>query len=189
VAGEHKVLAPDDFWRLFPRIYRYINTRLKSGISYDWAVIHKEQLGELALEFLHGLVARMTPVFANPVFVVWSGAQEPSGRPLSSTYVRPMIDVVKAAGEHTLGAPTQNEHDPVLPDPGAIVQFESLSISELRSAMNALWQNGGYRCDTQRDRVYTCEIDSFVSEFLGETSERMILDLCSGRGTATSEPP
>jgi SAM-dependent methyltransferase len=182
VAAEHKVLAPDDFWRLFPRIYRYINTRLKPGMSYDWAVIHKGQLGELAPEFLHGLVGRMVPVLANPVFVVWSGAQGTSGLPISSTHVRPMIDALKAAGEDTLGAPTQNEHDPVLPDPGAIVQFESLSIPGLRAAMNGFWQNGGYRYDTQRDRVYMGEIDSFVSDFLGETSGRVILDLCSGAG-------
>ena len=84
VTTNDKVLAPDDFWRLFPRIYRYINTRLKPAMSYDWAVIHKGQLGEFSPKFLRGLGGRMVPVFANEVFFVWSGA--PGAQPLPKSF-------------------------------------------------------------------------------------------------------
>src|ERR1051325_3742955 len=67
-----KVLAPDDFWRLFPRTYRHIHTRLRHAMEYDWAVLHKGQLVEFAPESARRLVKTTEPVFANEVFVVWS---------------------------------------------------------------------------------------------------------------------
>jgi 2-polyprenyl-3-methyl-5-hydroxy-6-metoxy-1,4-benzoquinol methylase len=182
VAGEHKVLAPDDFWQLFPRIYRYINTRLKPDINYDWAVIHKGQLGDLAPEFLRDLVTRMVPIFANEVFVVWSGARGVPALRLASKHVRPLIEAIKAAAKGPLGPTTQTEHDHVLPDPGSIFHFGLLTIGELREAMDAFWQNGGYPEDTFRDRSYSGEIDSYVTNFLGDVAGRTILDLCCGAG-------
>src|ERR1700687_2632720 len=182
VAGEDRILAPDDFWRLFPRIYRYINTRLKPEMKYDWAVIHKGQLGEFSPEFLRDLVKRMLPVYANEVFVVWSGARGvPALRP-TSTHVRPMIEAVAAAAKDPLGPATQTEHDHVLPDPGSIFQFGPLTIGELREAMDAFWRNGGYLEETLRDRSYSVEIDSYVTNFLGDVAGRTILDVCCGAG-------
>src|SRR5690242_3186385 len=74
VTTEHKVLAPDDFL-LFPRIYGYSHTRQTPGLSCDWAVIHKGQLREIAPELLNSILERMLPVFANPVFVIWSSTE------------------------------------------------------------------------------------------------------------------
>ena len=182
VAAEDKVLAPDDFWRLLPRIYRYINTRLKPEMKYDWAVIHKGQLGEFAPEFLRDLVKRMLPVYANEVFVVWSGARGVSALRPSSTHVRPMMETVAAAAKGPLGPATQTEGDHVLPDPGSIFQFGSLTIGELREAMDAFWRNGGYLEETFRDHAYSIEIDSYVTNFLGDVAGRTILDVCCGAG-------
>jgi ubiquinone/menaquinone biosynthesis C-methylase UbiE len=128
------------------------------------------------------MTAQMVPVFANEVFVVWGGGSGAAALKQSSPHVRPMIDTLKAARKQPLGAPTQNVNDPVLPDPGAIIQFAPLSLRELREAMNGFWLHGGYRYDTLRDQAYMGEIDARASEFLGDVSGRMILDLCSGAG-------
>jgi hypothetical protein len=113
VAAEHKVLAPDDFL-LFPRIYGYTNTRQHPGVSYDWAVIHKGQLQEIAPEFLNSILERMLPVFANSVFVIWSSTEDIPELPTSSIHVQPMLDALKAARKGSAGDSARHNEDLVL---------------------------------------------------------------------------
>jgi len=125
------VLAPDDFWQLFPRIHRYINTRLRPEMDYDWAVIHKGQLQELAADFARRLVRTTAPVFANEVFVVWSASSRATPLPKSARhFVQPLVEAIAAPASARRDAPQQNVDDPVLPNPGEITQFELLGISE-----------------------------------------------------------
>ena len=70
------ILAPDDFWWLFDRIYRYVNTRLDPQAGYDWAVLHKGELNRLTPAALRRVSKEMIPVFANPVFVLWTARKE-----------------------------------------------------------------------------------------------------------------
>jgi ubiquinone/menaquinone biosynthesis C-methylase UbiE len=178
---DDKVLAPDDFFRLFPRIYRYLNTRLRPGMDYDWAVIHKGMLCEFAPEFLRRLVQAAQPVFANEVFVVWSASPRAAPLPKAAhEHVQPMIDAVAAGASGRSGAPQQNVHDPILPDPGEISQFEFLSVTELKHAMNAFWRGGGYKYETLRDQTLAREIGATVADFVGDVAGRTILDLCCG---------
>jgi ubiquinone/menaquinone biosynthesis C-methylase UbiE len=179
-AGD-KLLAPDDFWRLFPRIYRYINTRLRPEMDYDWAVIHKGQLVELAPEFARRLVTTAAPVFANEVFVVWSAS--PRAMPLPTPahrHVQPLLEAIAAPASGPHDGPRQNVYDPVLSHPGEISQHEFLSVTELKHAMNAFWRNGGYAYDTERDQALGRDINATVAEFLGDVTGRSILDLCCG---------
>ena len=180
-AGD-KVLAPDDFWRLFPRIYRYINTRLRPEMDYDWAVIHKGQLVEFAPEFARRLVKTTEPVFANEVFVVWSTSPRAVPLPKSARqHVQSLVEAISApVAVGPRDGPRQNVHDPVLPHPGEISQHEFLSVGELKVAMNAFWRNGGYAYETERDRALGREIDATMAEFLGDVAGCSLLDLCCG---------
>ena len=175
------VLAPDDFWQLFPRIHRYINTRLRPEMDYDWAVIHKGQLCELAPEFARRLVRTMAPVFANEVFVVWSAPPRATPLPQSGRqHVQPLVEAIAAPALDRGDAPQQSVDDPVLPDPGEISQFEFLGIGELKDAMNSFWRRGGYRAATHRDHACCADLDSRVAELLGDAGGCRILDLSCG---------
>lgn len=179
--ADDKVLAPDDFWRLFPRIYRYVNTRLRPAMDYDWAVIHKGILRELAPEFVRRLVKTTQPVFANEVFVVWSTSPRAAPLPTSANqHVQPMLEGIAASASRPQAEPQQNTHDTVLPDPGEISQFEFLSVVELKHAMNAFWSNGGYVYETERDQALGREIHATTAELLGDVAGRRILDLGCG---------
>ena len=175
------VLAPDDFWQLFPRIHRYINTRLRPEMDYDWAVIHKGQLQELAADFARRLVRTTAPVFANEVFVVWSASSRATPLPKSARhFVQPLVEAIAAPASARRDAPQQNVDDPVLPNPGEITQFELLGISELKEAMNSFWRHGGYRAATHRDSVCSVEHASRIAEGLGDVGGCRILDLACG---------
>ncbi len=184
-AGE-SILAPDDFWRPFPKIFRYLNTRLKPDADYDWAVIHKGQLVEFSEKFLHRMTGEMSPVFANDVFVIWSKSNK-GAIPKDSPHVQSMFGMMEELGKPSNATPSQNEIDPVLPDPGEIVRFDSISLPELKEQMNGFWKHGGYKYETHRDQLYYQEISRLILDFLGDISNQTILDMCCGEGRELPE--
>ena len=67
-----RVLAPDLFWWRFPAFWRYVPANLSPDAEYDWVVVHKGELRAIPRPFLEHVVASMTPVLANEVFVVFA---------------------------------------------------------------------------------------------------------------------
>ncbi len=72
------ILAPGEFSSKFPNVYYYTATTIKSQNkkldSFQWAVIHKG-LMQMQLDFhvLKKIKNKLNPVFANDVFVIFSG--------------------------------------------------------------------------------------------------------------------
>jgi SAM-dependent methyltransferase len=179
---DDKILAPDIFHILFARIYRYANTRLLPDMAYDWAVIHKGELGTLSYSFLAALPGSMVPVLANEVFVVWSSRKNAAAATLaaSTAHLEPYFD---AFARLDPAAPLEDAPaDRVLPDPGQIVNFARLDDDAFKEAMNRFWQNGGYEHDTLRDRALFDEVERCVASFVGDGSGKVVLDLGCGSG-------
>ena len=175
------ILAPDIFWYRLPRIYRYPNTFLHPDADYDWAIVHKGELGFLSRRVLERVVAGRA-VFANDVFVIWQ--REGDCAPLSDddAHLRTFRERLAACIGDGIPQPPPSTGAPLLPDPGAITSFRTLSEREIEHAMDMLWTKGGYAYETVRDRVHSAELDRYVGEFLGDSADRDLLDLCCGDG-------
>jgi 2-polyprenyl-3-methyl-5-hydroxy-6-metoxy-1,4-benzoquinol methylase len=174
------ILAPDIFWRRFPKIYRYVNTHLEPSQEYDWIVAHKGRLDQLGPDFL-GRMLLYQPVFANAVFVVLSRTRAPSACDPNSNDVKSLwLNVEQAIAAAC--PPTPIEKDIVLPDRGMIEALATLDEQSLRSAMNRFWAAGGYVYPTLRDRAYYREIDAYIDEYVGQAQGLEILDLACGTG-------
>lgn len=85
IRDDERVLAPDIFWWLFPRIYRYGDPWADPARRYDWVVLHKGEMQHLPRAFLDEVAVGMAPVFANDVFVIWAAA--PVGGPVGATRI------------------------------------------------------------------------------------------------------
>lgn len=179
---DDRILAPDDFSSVYDRIYRYANTRLRPADNYDWAVIHKGQLRQVDSAFLRRLPVEMTPVLANPVFVVWTAHARAEPLDRASGHFKAYFQQVVAQARDKGAPPAGVSDDPVLPDPGMLVRFSAYSDDEFRDAMNEFWRRGGYRYDTLRDQAYYAEIDRYLADYVGNGSGQRILDVCCGTG-------
>jgi len=180
-AGD-RILAPDDFVSAYKRIYRYANTSLRPDQSYDWALVHKGQLELIAPGFLRRLPLEMTPVLANAVFVVWTGRRDIAPLDRASPHFRAYFEQLQELARTGGGTGKPAPVEPVLPDPGMLVQFATMSDTEFREAMNRFWQHGGYRYETLRDKAYYAELDDYLADYIGTGAGERILDLACGTG-------
>jgi SAM-dependent methyltransferase len=183
-----RILAPDIFWWVFPRIHRYARTALVPDEAHDWAILHKGMLNEVTRDALRRITTTLEPVLANAVFVVFGPAAQDSGAIRASDHYRAFADALPARMEQP--DPTgASETDPVLPEPGVIAQFPAMTDAELRHAMDRFWRQGGYVYETLRDRAYYGELDRLIADYCGAASGERVLDLCCGTGRLASLLP
>jgi SAM-dependent methyltransferase len=176
-----RILAPDIFWWVFPRIHRYARTALVPEEAQDWAILHKAMLGEVTRAALERIATTLHPALANEVFVVFGPAAPDSDAIRATDHFR-AFEAALAARLERPDPPGEREDDPVLPEPGIIAQFPAMTGAELRHAMDRFWRHGGYRYDTLRDRTYYQELDRLIAEYCGEAAGEHVLDLCCGTG-------
>lgn len=181
-APEERVLAPDIFWPVLPRLQRYAGLREGSPGPLDWAVIHKGDTGAFPPGVLQALLDGMKPVFANEVFVVLALAPGLAGISRDSDHVKALVLLAEAQRLEGGTSPVNQAPEPVLPDASELVQFRTLDRGQLRDAMNRFYRQGGYEYETLRDRTYYAEIDRHIREMAGAPSGRQVLDLCCGPG-------
>jgi len=175
-----RILAPDIFWWRFPKIHRYRDPFLRPQAEYDWAILHKGELDRLPQAFLARLVKTLHPVFANDVFVVLArNAKDALHR--KSPHVKPLFIAVDALARRGERPPPSFADDDILPDPGSISQFTSLSDEEIASAMDAFWTHGGYEFVTERDKLYSRDVERHIAAFIGDAAQgARVLDVCCG---------
>jgi SAM-dependent methyltransferase len=176
-----RILAPDIFWWVLPRIHRYMRTALAPDETHDWAILHKGMLGEVTRASLHRITATLHPVLANEVFVVFGPAAPDSEAVRGSDHFRAFAEALPARMAQP-DPPGASEADPVLPEPGIIAQFPAMTDAELRHAMDRFWRHGGYVYGTLRDRSYYDELDRLIDAYCGEAMGEHVLDLCCGTG-------
>ena len=175
------VLAPDIFWYRLPRIYRYQNTFLHPDTDYDWAIVHKGELGFLSRRVLERLTGGHA-VFANDVFVIWQREGDCAALDDDNPHLLTFRERFAACIGDGVPQPAPPTGAPLLPALGAITSFRTLSEREIELAMDVLWRKRGYAYETVRDRVHSAELDRYVAEFLGDAAGRDLLDLCCGDG-------
>jgi SAM-dependent methyltransferase len=176
-----RILAPDIFWWVFPRIHRYARTAIAPDDTHDWVILHKGMLGEVTRDALRRITTTLQPVLANPVFVVFGPLAPDSDAIRATDHFRALEDALPARMDQP--DPTgASKADPVLPEPGIIAQFPAMTDAELRHAMDRFWRHGGYVYETLRDRTYYEELDRLIEAYCGAASGERVLDLCCGTG-------
>lgn len=174
-----RLLANDIFWWRFDVVYRYANLHLHPEDRYTWAIIHKGELRHIPTAFLDDMVASMRPVFANPVFLVWTSRDD-----LDELEDHPDIKVFPGLLEQRADEPFQPQpaDDFVSPTPGRIEKFEKLSKVELAHAMDQFFDAGGYEYQTPRDQAYTADIDRWLRTLTAGMTQAAVLDAACGDG-------
>ncbi|MBI3435698.1 MAG: class I SAM-dependent methyltransferase [Proteobacteria bacterium] len=173
------ILAPDIFWWRLDSIHRYAHANCM--VHYDWAIIHKGELDRLSRALLAALPAKMTPVFANAVFVIWTTRGTMASLDRKSDHVRALTEqIARGRGRRNDVPEPATGGEVILPDPAMITKFATLAPEQLRASMNAFWRNGGYRYDTPRDQAYFKEIDAYTADYAGDMAGETVLDLCCG---------
>jgi ubiquinone/menaquinone biosynthesis C-methylase UbiE len=71
-----KMIAPDEFELRFPGKTVAYSISLKGKSSFQWAIIHKGMLAEIAAKTLKHITDEFLAVFANEVFVVFTNNSE-----------------------------------------------------------------------------------------------------------------
>lgn len=72
VQPDQSILAPNEFLEFFPQTYPYNITYALPPQTFDFAVLHKAMLSEIAADCLTTIIQRFHPALANDVFVVYS---------------------------------------------------------------------------------------------------------------------
>jgi SAM-dependent methyltransferase len=176
---ERSILAPDMFQWVLPRLRRYADTRFRPGARYDLVLLHKGTLDLVTAGFARRAQRDMTVLHANPVFAVMT--EDPAAAPLDEAL--PDVASLREALALRMARPDPPPPpDPVLPDPGEIVRFATLSRGALAQAMDRFWEHGGYRYETLRDRAYVVELDDRFRDMIGDCADQDVLDLCCGIG-------
>ena len=181
---DESVLAPDIFHYVFEHIHRDVNTWLHPTITYDWVVVNLHDFGRQSAHFLSTVVpTTMHPVFANHTFVVWSARSNTRVQPIS-TSATPVLRYFASVHELGEGYTTMPDlsAEPVLPDLGAIFEFDQLGGAALARTMDDFWAHGGYEQTTLRDRVLKHEMERIVARFAGDGAGRTVLGVGCGRG-------
>lgn len=176
---ERVILAPDMFQWVLPRLKRYADTRLRPGAPYDLVILHKGTLDLVTAAFARRAQRSMTVVYANPVLAVLT--EDPAAPSLAEE--RPDVAALREALAARMALPDPPPPpDPILPDPGEIVRFGTLTRGELARAMDRFWGHGGYTYETLRDRAYIIELDERFTELIGDCANQDVLDVCCGLG-------
>jgi len=178
-AGD-RVLAPDAFWRIVGRVERYVPANLVGEPAYDWVVLRLDDMPQVPRRFLEGVAERLTPVFANDVFVVWA-ARAPAARrgTLSRDRLADFFARLARLGPEPAAA-NEYAEDRALADAPTISRHADLSDRALRDAMNDLFRRTGYRYPTLRDQRFQVDMRVQVATFLRRCAGGTVLDLCSG---------
>lgn len=177
-----RVLGPDMFWWVVPRLHRYRNGWLRPDDRYDVAILHKGELDRIPVSVLRWHREHLVPRFANDVFVVL-------GPPGPGADDRHLIALDARIAELEADPPVDDPMpDPVLPDPGVIEHFAHLDAATLRRFMDRFWESGGYDYPTARDRAYAAQLARVVSELVGVVTDQRVLDIAAGTGTAGIGP-
>jgi SAM-dependent methyltransferase len=181
-----RVLAPDTFWLIVPKVHRFVPSNLTPAAHYDWIVLDTSLLEQVPRSFLEHVDRSMHALFANESSVVW--AAPGLGEPVVG--IEPHLDSARA---RIAALPAQPEianqlvRDQALADAPTIARFAALSDTELRAAMDDFFGRTGYRYPTVRDEVYRAEMQAQVAGFLASCHGR-VLDLCAG-GLAFADVP
>ncbi|MGK7891460.1 MAG: glycosyltransferase family 2 protein [Leptolyngbyaceae cyanobacterium] len=69
------ILAPKEFEYRLVHCFGYAVSRVVPVLGFEWIVVHKGQMAELAVPFLLAVVNELHPVFTNPVFVIFGRSQ------------------------------------------------------------------------------------------------------------------
>lgn len=177
---QDQILAPDQFWLIFGKIYRYYNTYEQPNYDYQWAIIHKGELPHLCSTFLQQLPYRMSPVFANDVFIVWSSYRHLIPLGLKSNHVEAMFaKIAELPPSFTYNNPLD---DHILPYRTHLEFFGNLNDQDFQESMDNFWKNGGYVAKTLRDSRYYQELDRYLQKLIGDGENQVILDVCCGNG-------
>ena len=177
---EDRILAPDIFWWQFPKIYRYRDPFLHPQAEYDWAILHKGELGRLPQSFLNRLVRTREPIFANDVFVVLGNNTKHDVLDRNNPHVGAMFARLTELERQGDRPPPDFADDQILPDPGSITQLATLSDSQITDSMDAYWTHGGYLFKTKRDKAYDAEIERYIAAFTRDAAGHDILDVGCG---------
>jgi SAM-dependent methyltransferase len=188
VAPGARVLAPDPFWWRFPTLWRYVPSNLtaaETDAAYDWVVVHKGELAAIPRPFLEHVVATMTPVLANEVFVVFAAttaapAVEP-GSPHLLSFLH-LLAQLPPTPEVELAA----VNDRVLEASATLRRFGAMSPAEARAEQDRFFSSGGYRYPTGRDAAYYAEMQAHRNRVLRPSTR--VLDVASGAFPAAPLP-
>jgi ubiquinone/menaquinone biosynthesis C-methylase UbiE len=169
-------------------------THLDPGFQYQWVVIHKGLLNEISHEFIRNSFNKLTAVFANEVFVVFSSRQDLARVSSDSPHVLSLMEKVGNLQQGNAAPASRNntglqpylnypsENIPFHIEAEAIVQFSSLSLPELRQRMNTFYSRGGYEFPHLWDQIRNAEIDKAAAALLSPTADQKILDVGCGTG-------
>jgi SAM-dependent methyltransferase len=184
VRNGESILAPDIFWWMFDKIFRYLNTFREPDRGYDFVVVHKGEIAQMNPAVLRRAVASGRCVFGNPVFVIWSSRNDLTEVPSQSDHLAAFHQRLSAITPEdcAAGRAKVNSDETDLSDPGVITKFETLDAATLKTAMNLFWQRGGYSYPTVRDKTYYAEIDRHIRYFGRDWAGLRILDLACGAG-------
>jgi SAM-dependent methyltransferase len=185
-----RVLAPDPFWWRFPTLWRYVPANLTVAADdrdadYDWVVVHKGEMPAIPRAFLERVVATMTPVLANEVFVVFAArADGPAVEPASPHLLSFLTALAHLPAEPEV--PLLAISDRVLEASPTLRRFGELSSAEARAEQDAFFASGGYRYPTARDEAYYREVRAHRDRVLRPGT--LVLDVASGAFPAAPLP-
>lgn len=90
------ILAPNEFMEFFPGNYHYNITYTLPPEMFDFVVFHKGMVHEVEPPFAVAVMQHFTPIFANPVFVVYA-KQPPENAPEAAQgHLQPLLDQLGA---------------------------------------------------------------------------------------------
>ena len=180
-----RVLAPDPFWWRFPALWRYVPANLTPDADYDWVVVHKGEVPAIPRPFLEHVVATMTPVLANEVFVVFTGSPGSHAVAPGSPH---LLSLLAALGQ----LPPEPEvelvavSDRVLEASPTLRTFGAMAPAEARAEQDDFFRSGGYRYPTGRDQAYYSEVRRHRDRALRPGTR--VLDVASGAFPAAPLP-
>jgi SAM-dependent methyltransferase len=184
-APGERVLAPDLFWWRLPELWRYVPANVGVDATYDWVVVHKGELPAIPRPFLEHVVATMTPVLANEVFVVFAARPEARRVDPQSPHVLSFLNTLAH-----LPAEPEVEHpvvsDRVLDASALLPKFGAMTRAEARAEQDEFFAGGGYRYPTGRDAAYFAETRGHRDRVLRPGTR--VLDLGSGSFPAAPIP-
>ncbi|MGJ3251416.1 MAG: sulfotransferase family 2 domain-containing protein [Elainellaceae cyanobacterium] len=88
IKSQERIIAPGEFIRIFPQQFQAEGDRLVDRPPIDWVLFHKENLQMTDLNQLAWLMKAFKPVFANPVFIIFSKRTDLNSLGYLSTHVR-----------------------------------------------------------------------------------------------------
>ena len=179
VRADDRVLAPDQFWSVVTRVERYVPANLVLDATYDWVVLDMDVMPQIPRSFLEDVAARMTPVFVNRHFLVWSAEPPPQGDVVRhGDLARFWACLAKLGPEPS--ETNRCAEDLALANTPRITHLAEVDDTELRAAMNDLHRNTGYRYPTVRDQLHRDELRRHIEAAVARCDPGVALDVATG---------